>query len=933
MSGNERPSSRKNIILWIALLCFAVINLMAFLYALFILRPVWNEIGIFISNLSGIGLDWAGLYVWATAFIAIFFAGGSAFLLRRLRKGERANLPLPVKILLFVVLVKWNTLLAVLYMRTGELFLVPELRYLWDIAGPWILLILSLPCGVLFAYTLARAKTLSERAGKGAFRAAGVTLGLAAVLLAGQTARSFSLRCGPPSSCVKERKDTVDYVNPLIGTRGGFEYGKALPLVAAPFGMTHWTPMTQEGRIGVHPYKYHHNDAISGFLGTHKPAIWMGDYGQVALMPGIGEVRVSPKERGLRFAHKEECSTPYYYSVRMKARGGKDLLAEMTATERCGYLRFHFPGGERPHVVIEASREVSYLDVAGGGPHKGDHVFPGWVKIDMEKGEITGYNTDRDSCDLGPPLPNFKGYFVIQFSAPVRKAGTWENKTVYPDRKEQSGDLMGAYAVFDTPGNGTIEAKIGTSFISLEQARDNLAREIPRWDFGRIKTDVRTLWQRKLDVLSVEGASEEEKEVFYTAMYRCLLFPRVFSEYGRYYSAFDDKIHNGISYNDYSLWDTFRALHPLLLFIAPERVPGMITSLLQMYREGGWMPKWPNPTYTNIMIGTHADSVIADAYVKGERGFDAGLAYRAMLKDATTPPDGEEMKQWGDREPWTAYEARAGLTWYKKLGFIPSEKVAESVSCTLEYAYDDFCVAMMARAMGKKDDYQTFMKRSKYYKNLYNPATGFMAPRRPDGSWDPHTMKGFTEGDPWTYLFCAMQDVPGMIALIGGPEKFLKKLDENFDGGHYVHENEPGHHYIYLYDYAGAPWKAQEKAREYCLLKYRSGPAGLTGDEDCGQMSAWFLFSAMGFYPVAPGSDEYAIGSPLFPKVTIRPDPDRPDRKFEIIAKNVSRAHKYIQSATLNGKPLNRPFLRHGDIVRGSSLVFIMGDKPNYSWK
>jgi len=855
----------------------------------------------------------------------------ASLLARRAMRGRGGSPGASVALLAIAVLVIWAALYAVLYLKTGELFLNPEYRYGLDLMAPWLLAL----CGVIslgvMAFFEMKARRSRMQGGPAAHSAALASFAFALLFIL-FSYRSFSERTGAATACAPGAGQEVESVNPLIGTRGGFEYGKTLPLVAVPFGMTHWTPMTRESVIGKQPYKYHYGDRIRGFLATHKPAVWMGDYGQFSLMPGIGAPESGRIQHGLRFSHRDECARPYCYSVRMECDSG-EILAEMTATEHCGYLRFEFPKGSESSVTIEVSRAVARYGVAGGGPEKGDHNFPGYVKIDHKKGEIIGYNTDRDSCDLGPPLPNFKGYFVIRFNRPMKSAGTWENNTVFPGKGEQSGDEMGAYAVFDASEENAVEARIGTSFISIEQAGENLSREIPAWTFTTIKNEARARWQERLSMIKIEGASDEGREVFYTAMYRCLLFPRVFSEYGRYYSAFDDRIHTGVSYNDYSLWDTFRALHPLLILIAPDRVPGMITALIQMYEEGGWMPKWPNPTYTNIMIGTHADSVIADAYIKGVRGFDAQKAYRAMYKNAMVPPDGDGRRQWGDREPWQGYEARGGLSWYKKLGYIPAENVVESVSCTLEYAYDDFCTARMAGALGKTEDYLLFSKRSGNFRNLYNAQTGFMAPRRMDGSWDPDPLKGFTEGGPWTYLFCAMHDVPGLIVLMGGEKEFLKRLDENFNGGYYVHENEPGHHYVYLYDYAGEPWKAQEKAREYCRAKYGSGPGGLAGDEDCGQMSAWYVFSALGFYPVAPGSDEYAIGSPLFPKATIYLDAKSSGKKLEIVAKNASERNRYIQSATLNGKPLPRPFMKHGDLAKGASLVFVMGDKPNYKWK
>jgi predicted alpha-1,2-mannosidase len=716
-------------------------------------------------------------------------------------------------------------------------------------------------------------------------------------------------------------QEPIDEVNPMIGTTGPsvFDYGGMIPGVATPFGMTHWTPETRENKISVCPYNYK-DSTIQGFLGTHQPAIWMGDYGYVSLMPSTGELKTARK---LPFKHQDEVSAPNYYSVKMDD-SGRPLRAELTATTRAGFLRFTFPASQTSHVVVTAIRSKE---------------FTGFIQVNPRDNEIVGYNPDRMSAHLGPPLPNFKGHFVIKFNKPFASFGTWEGDAIHEGKAQQTGQRMGGYVTFPTTKGEEVTVKIGTSFISLEQARDNLRREIPDWNFERIRVQGRRIWNAALGKIRIQGGSKDDRVNFYTAMYHSLLYPRIFSEYGRYYSAFDDRVHKGVSYNDYSLWDTFRAQHPLLLLIQPQRVPAMIASLLQMYDEGGWIPMWPNPTYSNIMISTHGDSVIADAYVKGIRGFDLTKAYEATYKNAMTPPEGDAGNKWIDRAPWTAYEARGGLTWYKSLGFVPQDKTDESVSRTLEFAYDDYCVAQLAKAVGKLDDYELLMKRSRNYKNVYDPGKGFMRPRLSNGSWDEVSwssredrMPGFTEGGPWTYLFCLMQDVPGAIDLMGGNEKFAAKLDENFTDGHYRHDNEPGHHYTYLYDYCGQPWKTQERVREALLRNYQNSPDGLSGNDDCGQMSAWYIFSAIGFYPVTPGTTLYAIGSPIFGKVSLALD--RPYRKgtFRMIARNQSPENKYIQSATLNGKPLNEPFIRHADIVNGSTVVFVMGSRPNKSW-
>jgi len=380
------------------------------------------------------------------------------------------------------------------------------------------------------------------------------------------------------------------------------------------------------------------------------------------------------------------------------------------------------------------------------------------------------------------------------------------------------------------------------------------------------------------------------------------------------------------------LWDTFRAEHPLLVLTSSERVGDMMTGLIHMYEEGGWLPKWPNPTYTGIMIGSHADSVLADAWVKGIRNFDLEKAYEATYKNAMVPPDGDKHKKWGDRDPWTSVESRGGLYWYKKLGYVPVDKTEESVSRTLEFAYDDFCVAQLAKAAGDMETYQDLMERSKNYRNLYHD--GYFQARESDGSWAGH--KGYTESVKWGYMFCAMQDVPGMIEMMGGKDKFEKKLDKVFVPVlriyRYTHTNEPVHHYPYLYDYSGSPWKTQKQARLALEKYYHNDPAGLVGNDDCGQMSAWYIFSSMGFYPVTPGTDVYAMGSPLWDKVTIHIDEPYEKATFTVIAKNQSPDNYYIQSATLNGGPLDGPFLKHAQIVKGGTLVLEMGPEPNKQW-
>lgn len=713
------------------------------------------------------------------------------------------------------------------------------------------------------------------------------------------------------SNAQKPEKPLSDYANSLIGTKGLiFFYGRTTPFVGPPFAMTKWTACTQHGRIGRPLYQYLQTH-ITGFRGTHKPAMWMGDYGQLTLMPSTGKISAKLFSQKQFYTHRSEVSKPYYYSVKSAHAGQRLIRTEITASSRCGLFRFTYPKDQLQQIILEN--------------------FHGKVMIDPSKREISGWNTERESENLGPSLPNFKGYFVIWFDRPFKQWGTADSSSLQNGSTSLFSQACGAWVTFASDSE-KLNVRIGTSFISLEQARENLDKETGGLNFEQIEDSTKAVWNEYLNRLQIDGARKRDRAIFYSAMYHALLFPREFSEYGRYYSAFDDQVHNGDSYNDYSLWDTYRAEHPLLILIAPDRVPGMMQSLVQMYKEGGWMPKWPNPTYSNIMIGTHADAVIADAIVKGIHGFDWSEAYKACLKDALVPPDGDSLKFWGDRVPWTSYEARQGLTWYQRLGYVPVDKTAESVSSSLEYTYDDFCVAQVAKILGHEAMFDTLMNRSRYYKNLYNPATGFMAPRRSDGSWNRDRRAGFTEGSPWTYQYAAQHDIPGLIELIGGKDKFIKKLNANFDGLHYVHENEPGHHFCYLYDYAGQAWKTQKRVAFFRWLKYRNDPDGMDGDDDCGQMSAWYLFSALGFYPVTPGTAVYAIGTPLFPKAVVYMNPIHRDRKFEIIAHGVSRRNKFVQSVSVNGKVLHEPFLNHSEIENGGQLIFEMGPKPRKNW-
>jgi predicted alpha-1,2-mannosidase len=722
----------------------------------------------------------------------------------------------------------------------------------------------------------------------------------------------FALSVGS-LSCQAASKDAVSYVNPLIGTqRSAIGYGGTMPFVTPPFGMTDWTPQTRQNKISVTSYNFD-DTTISGFIGTHQPAIWMGDYGYVTVIPQVGELRTTPESRKLAYSHKSETARPDYYRVSLDAGADGKIQTEMTATEHCSILRFTFPDTAQARVIIEASRPG----------------IAGKASVDRGLREITGYNPHRMDAHLGPlALPNFKGYFVVQFEERPEAMKTYG----MDDANAKSS--RGAYAEFKA--GQIIQVRVGTSFISIDQARENLRHEISGWDFQAVQERLRAEWNDKLSRIQIDGASDKDKSLVYTAMYHALLYPRLFSEYGHYYSAFDDAIHSGESYTAYSIWDTFRAENSLLTLLAPERIDGMITALLQNFKEGGWMPKWPNPSYTNIMIATHADSLVAEAFRKGFHGFDRQLAWQAVYKDAMTPPDGDTTRRWLDREEHTPYEGRAGLTYYKQLGYIPTDKTDEAASSTLEDSYDDWCVAQVAKALGRTEDYKFFLHRSLNDRNLYNPALGLMDGRTSDGKWAPiggsrdddknRSVSGWTEGDAWVYTWSPLHDQAGLLKLMGGAAPYDAKLDQHFSGGRNVHSNEPSHHYGYLYDFGGQPWKTQAMVRKIAAKEYDASPGGLDGDDDCGQMSAWLLFTAMGFYPVNPASGEYMIGSPMYGQMSLAL---ANGKTFRVEASNNSAENVYIQSATLNGKALDIPVITWEQIQAGGTLHFEMGEKPS----
>lgn len=707
------------------------------------------------------------------------------------------------------------------------------------------------------------------------------------------------------SAGASAQRGPVDWVNEYIGTANE---GQTFPATGPPFAMTQWTPQTRAGSAKcVSPY-YFADTRIQGFRGSH----WMSgsctqDYGSMTLMPESGELKLGAEERASGFDRSREKATPYEYSVSLRDSG---IDASVTGTTRAGIMRFRFRNAGKSWVVVESNGV------------KGD----GSVKVDLAANEILVTDPAyRLYAGLGKPA-GFSGYFVVQFDHPFQVAG--------------DGPVGGPRAAVSfalRPGE-VVEARIGSSFTSVEEARRNLKAEIPDWDFDKVAGAARAAWNAALDRVQIE-ADLEHRQIFYTALYHSLLLPRVFSDVSGSYPGFagEGKIETAKGftyYMDFSLWDTFRAVHPLLTILDPGRELDMVKSLLAMGEQGGFLPIYPAwNNYTSEMIGDHADAVIVDAYVKGIRGFDSAAAYRMMRKNAMEGPATQELYADG--------RGRRALTSYLKYGYIPLEDGVsdafhkkEQVSRTLEYAYDDWLVGEMAAALGYGEDAKLFHQRGQNYRNVIDPGTGFARGRHADGTWDspfdPAGKYGYiTEGLPYQYTFFVPQDLPGLIGLVGGREAFVKKLDALFAGGYYDHGNEPSHHIAYLYDDAGVAWKTQQRVRAVLEKEYSNSPKGLAGNDDTGQMSAWYCMSALGFYSVTPGSTRYEIGTPLYDDAELRLDTGK---KLHIHAAGAASGKLYIRSATLNDKPLERSWISHEEIVSGGELVFEMSGTPNPDW-
>ena len=707
-------------------------------------------------------------------------------------------------------------------------------------------------------------------------------------------------------SCNQQESKFEKYVDPLIGTdirivqgkdkNSTEERGQIMPAVGVPHGMTNWVAQTQATEQKCHPPYYYFQDAIQGFRASH----WMNgsctqDYGSVTIMTLCNKLETDPVKRSSSFDHTKEIATPSYYSVDLNDYG---IHAELTGLSRAGIMQFSFEQDGDHYIVIE--------------PNSDEGVA--FVEVDPEKKEITGYNPVHRIYQGYGKEAGFSGHFVIQLNEEIADYGVWDSTTITSGRKSARGQkhAVGAWVKLASDKPGKTLVKVATSFTSIDNARKNLACEIPGWDFNEVRQASSDTWNQTLGQIAVKG-NNEEKVKFYSALYNAHFLPRTFSDVDGSYPKFDGggqimKMDHGTYYCDFSQWDTYRAAHPLFSILNPSRNGDMTHSLVLKGQQGGWLPIFPSwNSYTAAMIGDHCIAMIGDAIIKDAPGFDYEEAYMLMRKNAfEANPDSGSYRDG---------KGRRAMESYLKYNYVPLEDQVmeafhrrEQVSRTLEYAYDDFVLSQVAKKLGKTDDYKALIKRAENYRNVIDPETGYARGRHADGTWiepfDPFASTSFIcEGTPYHYTWYAPQDIAGLIRHMGGKERFTNRLDTFFEGDYYWHGNEPGHHIAYLFAYAGEPWKTQKWVHDIINREYFTTPDGLSGNDDAGQMSSWLVFSMVGFYPVCPGMPYYVIGSPSFEESVITLENGK---KFTIKAKGASEKNIYIQSATLNGQPYDK---------------------------
>ncbi|MFS2515070.1 GH92 family glycosyl hydrolase [Parabacteroides distasonis] len=714
-------------------------------------------------------------------------------------------------------------------------------------------------------------------------------------------------------------KDLVQYVNTLQGTNSTYElsWGNTYPTTAVPYPMNSWSPQTGKNGDG---WKYQYSaTTIRGFQPTHQCSPWVGDYGVFSLMP-VSELVVDESKRATPFSHDKEIAKPHYYRVTLE----NGITTEFSPTTRSAHFRFSFPAKGDAFLVLDGYTKTSQ------------------VQIDVANHRITGY------VHNGAFSPKtHKNYFIIQFDKPFVSYGTWENRknTIQKNNLSREGEGIGAYVQFAK--GSKVQAKVSTSYISPEQAEVTMTRELGKHSSVEVtKQAAADVWNQLLNRVLVDGGTEEDMKTFYSCMFRANLFSHKFYEEKEdgspyYYSPYDEKIHDGYMFTDNGFWDTFRSQFPLTNILHPTMQGQYMQALLDAQEQCGWLPSWSFPSETGGMVGNHSISLLTDAWVKGIRTFDPEKALKAYAHEAM------------NKGPWGGANGRVRWKDYYQLGYIPYPESMGSTAQTLEYCYDDFCAYQLAKMTGNKFYEEVFARQIYNYKNVYDPSVGFMRGRKLDGSWadfDAFEWGGpYCEGNAWHYNWSVFHDVQGLIDLTGGDERFVAKIDSVFalpgivkygtygtkihemlemelaKMGQYAQGNQPIQHMIYLYSYAGQPWKTQYWIRQVMDRLYNSSENGYPGDEDQGGMSSWYVLSALGIYSVCPGTDEYVLGSPKFRKATITMEDGK---KFVIEAKGNSKDNVYIQNATLNGKRHTRNYIHYSDIVNGGVLELQMGNQP-----
>jgi len=718
--------------------------------------------------------------------------------------------------------------------------------------------------------------------------------------------------------------DPVEYVNPLMGTQSTFELstGNTYPAIARPWGMNFWMPQT--GKMGDGWGYVYTANKIRGFKQTHQPSPWINDYGQFVIMPVVGKPVFDQDERASWFSHKSEIAKPYYYGVYLAEH---DVKTEITPTERAAMFRFTFPENEHSYVVIDAMDKGSY------------------VKIIPEENKIIGYTTKNSG---GVP-DNFKDYFEIVFDKPFTYQATFSGKDLKENTLEQNADHVGAIIGFRTHKGEIVHARVASSFISFEQAAINM-KELGNDSFNTVMQKGKAAWNKVLGKIEVGGGTVDQYRTFYSCMYRSLLFPRKFYEIDAsgkivHYSPYNGQVLPGYLFTDSGFWDTFRCLFPFLNMMFPSVNKEMQEGLINVYKESGFFPEWASPGHRNCMVGNNSASILVDAYMKGVKVDDVETLYKGLIHGTENV------------HPKVHSTGRLGYEYYNTLGYVPYDvNINENAARTLEYAYDDWCIYKLAKTLKRpQSEIDLFAKRAMNYKNLFDKSTNLMRGKNKDGQFmSPFSPlkwgDAFTEGNSWHYTWSVFHDPQGLIDLMGGKSTFVAMLDSVFavppafddsyygqviheiremqimNMGNYAHGNQPIQHMIYLYDYAGQPWKAQYWLRQVMNKLYTPNADGYCGDEDNGQTSAWYVFSALGFYPVAPGTTQYVMGAPLFKKAVLHFENGK---NFVINAPANSDENIYIQSAVLNGKPYTKNYLDHFEMMKGGTMDIVMGSKPN----